>query len=229
LTPVQRDRIGTDFAPEINDAVRGASAGRRLATVMLHEIAAGHAADGCAPVDPAPPSAWDATHRDAHEAMTGLFEAVEAATEEQLAADPGTPRNHPQYVWRDVINLAVRGPLGSYAAWHHRAGRVEAGLAVLARWYEATRCVGLPTKIRSDASYDFACGLARADRADEAMQYLQDAFVYNDRAAVGVLKAWARQDGDLASLAGRADFVALTEGQPGPGRGGAGPAQERTG
>jgi hypothetical protein len=208
--PEWRDRIGTEAAPEINDAVRVASAGRRLATMMLREMAQGRSLDGCAALEAAPPCPWEVTHRDAHEAMTGLFEAVDAATEEQLAADPGAPRNHPQYVWRDVVNLAVRGPLGTYAAWHHRGGRVEAGLAVLARWYEATRGVSLPTKLRSDASYDLACGLARAGRLDEAMPHLHDAFVYNDRAAVGVLKAWARQDSDLASLSGRADFVALT-------------------
>jgi hypothetical protein len=41
------------------------------------------------------------------------------------------------------------------------------------------------------------------------MQYLPDAFTYNDRAAVGVLKAWAREDPDLTALAGRVDFDTL--------------------
>ena len=72
------------------------------------------------------------------------------------------------------------------------------------------RGAGLPTKARSDASYDLACGLARAERLDEAMTYLPDAFAYNDRAAVGVLKAWAREDPDLANLTPRSDFRTLT-------------------
>jgi hypothetical protein len=41
------------------------------------------------------------------------------------------------------------------------------------------------------------------------MRYLPDAFSYNDRAAIGVLKAWARQDPDLQPLSDRADFRAL--------------------
>src|SRR2546430_1094306 len=67
----------------------------------------------------------------------------------------------------------------------------------------------LPTKALSDASYDLACGLARAGRSDDAMRYLPDAFSYNDKAAVPVLKAWARTDRDLSPLTGRPDFRTL--------------------
>ena len=44
------------------------------------------------------------------------------------------------------------------------------------------------------------------------MEYLPDAFAYNDRAGVPVLKAWARQDSDLAALQDRADFRTLVNG-----------------
>jgi hypothetical protein len=46
-------------------------------------------------------------------------------------------------------------------------------------------------------------------RLDDAMRYLPDAFSYNDRAAVPVLKAWARTDRDLTPLGDRLDFRAL--------------------
>jgi len=39
--------------------------------------------------------------------------------------------------------------------------------------------------------------------------YLPDAFAYNDRGAVPVLKAWAREDPDLANLRERTDFRTL--------------------
>jgi hypothetical protein len=209
LDPAQRERAGSDGAPEIKDLLARANAARRTATSMLQEVMAGRPANGCAAVEPGPVGNWEATHAEAHEAMTALFGAVESATEDQLAADPGKRRNHPQYLWRDVVIYAARGPMGEYAAWHERQGRMLEGLSVLSRWYEAVRGSGLPTKARSDASYDLACGFARVGRGDDAMVYLPDAFVYNDRAAVGVLKAWAREDSDLAGLADRADFREL--------------------
>ncbi len=209
LTAEERERAGIEGEPGINELVARASAGRRLATAMLHDTAAGRPGGGCPEVEATGVTSWAATHRDAHEAMTELFAAVQGATEEQLATDPGKRSNHPQYVWRDVAIYAARGPMGSYAEWHHRAGRVLEGLGVLSRWYEAVRGSGLPTKALSDASYDLACGFARAGRLDDAMAFLPDAFVYNDRGAVPVLKAWAREDPDLAPLTQRADFRSL--------------------
>jgi hypothetical protein len=123
--------------------------------------------------------------------------------------EPGTRRDHPQYVWREVVNYAARGPLVDYAEWHHAKGRGIEAIGVLSRWYEAVRGAPLPTKALSDASYDLACGLARAGRSDDAMRYLPDAFSYNDKAAVPVLKAWARTDRDLSQLGDRADFRTL--------------------
>jgi hypothetical protein len=141
--------------------------------------------------------------------MSGLVEALGTVGEDHLAAHHGPTRNHPQYLWRHVVIYAVRDPMLRYAEWHHRADRQWESLALLSRWYEAVRGSGLPAKARSDASYDLACGFARAGRPDDAMGVLPDAFTYNDRAAVGVLKAWAREDGDLRPLADRADFRAL--------------------
>jgi hypothetical protein len=141
--------------------------------------------------------------------MTELHKALDAVTEDQLANHAGPVRSHPQYLWRHVVIYGVRDPMLSYAGWHHRSGREWEGLAVLSRWYEAVRGAGLPAKALSDASYDLACGFARAGRLDEAMRVLPDAFTYNDRAAVGVLKAWAREDGDLRPLAERPDFRSL--------------------
>jgi hypothetical protein len=209
LTECERQRTGDERAPEITDLLARANGGRRHATQMLQENAAGRSVDDC----PEPPAAaaatWAEAHRDAHVAMSALLEALDATGEDDLAAHHGPDRNHPQYLWRHVVINAVRDPMLRYAEWHHRAGRQWEGLAVLSRWYEAVRGSGLPAKARSDASYDLACGFARADRPDDAMRVLPDAFTYNDRAAVGVLKAWAREDGDLRPLAGRADFRTL--------------------
>lgn len=209
LTVEERERSGSDGVPEIKELVARASAGRRAATRELQQALAGEEADDCADPLPEPVGSWAEAHRDAHTAMTELHETLGRVDEERLALDAGPGRNHPQYAWRDVLNYAVRGPLLSYAEWHHRAGRTFEGLAVLVRWYEAARGSGLPTKVVSDASYDLACGLARAGRLDDAMRYLPDAFTYNDRGAVPVLKAWAREDPDLAPLAHRPDFRAL--------------------
>jgi hypothetical protein len=205
----QKEQDGTDAAPEIKNLLARTNAARRTATDMLREVAAGRPAHGCAPVEAAPAGRWEATHADAHEAMTALYQAVSVATEDHLAETPGKRRNHPQYVWRDVVIYAARGPMGDYAAWHQRQGRTLEGLGVLSRWYQAVRGSGLPTKALSDASYDLACGFARAGRGDDAMAFLPDAFVYNDRAGVPVLKAWAREDPDLAALTQRADFRTL--------------------
>jgi hypothetical protein len=203
---------------DIRTLVTRASEARRYATDMLQAVAEGRPTDGCVAPEPGPVGDWAHTHHQAHEAMTALHAALDTTTEEQLAADVGPRRNHPQYLWRDVTNLAVRGPFLSYARWFEsqwprEAGGEFAGIAVLARWYEAVRgAMGLPTKALSDVSYDLACGLSRAGRLDEAMRYLPDAFTYNDRGAVGVLKAWAREDAELAPLAGRADFQTLVGG-----------------
>ncbi|MGE5830558.1 MAG: hypothetical protein ACM30G_19650, partial [Micromonosporaceae bacterium] len=176
LCPSQLEEAGTPAAPSIKELVARASAARRTATKLLRTVGHGGEADGCE--EPGEPrlGTWVEVHRDAHAAMSDLWAAVEQVSEDQLTADAGPPRSHPQYLWRDVINLAVRGPFHSYADWHLRAGRVLGSLAVLSRWYEAVRGPDLPTKVRSDASYDLACGLARVGRLDAAMEYLPDAF-----------------------------------------------------
>ncbi len=209
LTAEERERVGSEGAPEIKELLMRATAGRRRATAMLREVAAGRSADGCVDPELGPIGTWAEAHRDAHETMSGLLVALDGVDEEQLAANPGPRRNHPQYHWRDVAIYAVRGPMLSYAEWHQRAARSMEAIGVLSRWYEAVRGTDLPTKARSDASYDLACGLARAGRLDDAMEYLPDAFAYNDRAAVPVLKAWAREDADLTPLADRPDFRSL--------------------
>lgn len=205
----EREKSGTGTAPSIKERVAKASAARRTATRLLRTVAQGGEADGCE--EPGEPrlGTWTEVHTDAHNAMTGLWEAMDLVTEEQLAADAGPPRSHPQYLWRDIVNLAVRGPVHSYSEWHVQAGATFDSLAVLARWYDLTRGTKLPSKVRSDASYDLACGLARVGRLDAAMEFLPDAFAYNDRGAVPVLKAWAREDPDLANLRERTDFRAL--------------------
>jgi hypothetical protein len=210
LDPADREASGSESAPSIRELVARASAGRRGATEMLRLVLAGSAdIDGCADPGPGVVGTWAQVHADAHEAMTALHAILAQVDEEQLARNPEPRRNHPQYVWRDVAINAARSPLLSYADWHIRTGQVYPALSVLSRWYEAVRGSDLPTKARSDASYDLACGLSRVGRLDEAMEYLPDAFTYNDRAAVPVLKAWAREDGDLQPLSGRADFRAL--------------------
>jgi len=209
LTDCERERAGADGAPEIKELVARASAGRVHATEMLHEVAAGRSADGCEDPPVGPIGTWVEVHRAAHDAMSALYGALDRVTEEQLGADTGPRRNHPQYLWRDIVIYAVRSPMLGYSEWHHRAGREVEAIGVLSRWYEGVRGTSLPTKALSDASYDLACGLARAGRLDAAMEFLPDAFAYNDRAAVGVLKAWAREDSDLTSLRDRPDFQTL--------------------
>jgi hypothetical protein len=209
VAPEDRDRAGAAGVAGIKELIARAAAGRRRATEMLREVAAGRSADGCEEPALGVIGCWSEVHGSVHAATSELLGALELVDEEQLAVNSGPPRNHPQYLWRDVAIYAVRSPMMNYADWHRRAGRDFEALAVLCRWYEASRASGLPAKVRSDASYDLACGLALAGRSDDAMELLPDAFAYNDRAAVPVLKAWAREDSDLAPLAGRADFRTL--------------------
>src|SRR2546423_262391 len=195
--------------PGIREKVARATAGRRAAAELLRQMRAGAAVNGCAEPVIGEGGGWERIHADAHHAMTDLLAELEATDEDTLAAEPGIRRDHPQYVWRDVVNHAVRGPFLDYAQWHHDKGRGIEAIGVLSRWYEAVRGAPVPTKALSDASYDLACGLARAGRSDDAMRYLPDAFAYNDKAAVPVLKAWARTDQDLSPLTGRPDFRTL--------------------
>lgn len=209
FTAEERERTGTDAEPSIKELVRKASAGRRNATQELLKVAQGEVADDCADAGPVPAGTWAEAHREGHDTCELLIAALSQVTEEHLAVQGGPARNHPQYAWRDVLLYAVRGPMLSFAEWHHRAGRTFESLSLLARWYEGARGAGLPTKVLSDASYDLACGMAWAGRFDDAMRYLPDAFTYNDRGAVPVLKAWAREDPDLVGLSSRPDFRAL--------------------
>jgi len=184
-------------------------AARRSAADLLRTVRAGEVFDDCAPVEVTEVGTWAQLHAAGHHALTGLLAELDEADEDLLAAEPGIRRDHPQYVWREVVNRSARGPLHGYAGWHLDKGRVIESIGVLSRWYEALRGANLPTKALSDASYDLACWLSRVGRLDDAMRYLPDAFSYNDRAAVPVLKAWARQDRDLAALGDRADFQTL--------------------
>ena len=209
VAPDEREHDGTAGADGIKKRVARATAGRQRATEMLHEVAAGRSADGCEEPVLGVIGTWSEVHSSAHAGASALLAALEFVDEEQLALDPGPRRSHPQYLWRDVVIYAVRSPMMNYADWHRQSGREYEAIAVLCRWNEASRVSGLPAKVRSDASYDLACGLALAGRLDDAMDLLPDAFAYNDRAAVPVLKAWAREDADLAPLADRSDFRAL--------------------
>jgi hypothetical protein len=195
--------------PAIREKVARATAARRAAAELLRQIRAGASVDGCAEPVVGDVGGWERVHADAHHGMTELLAELAGTDEDTLAGEPGIQRSHPQYVWRDVVNHAVRGPFMDYAEWHHDKGREIEAIGVLSRWYEAVRGAHLPTKALSDASYDLACGLARAGRLDDAMRYLPDAFSYNDKAAVPVLKAWARKDRDLSPLVDRPDFRAL--------------------
>ena len=195
--------------PRLRETVARANAGRRVAVELLARVRAGERVDECEPPVVVEVGGWEQVHADAHRALAELHAALDGANEDLLAAEPGVPRDHPQYVWRSVVIFGARSPLESYSAWHHDKGREVEAIGVLSRWYEAVRGASLPTKALSDASYDLACGLARAGRLDEAMRYLPDAFSYNDRAAVPVLKAWARTDRDLTVLGDRPDFQAL--------------------
>jgi hypothetical protein len=195
--------------PGLRELVARANAGRRAAIEILQRVRTGRSADDCEVPATGAPGGWAQLHADAHHALTELYAELDRTDEDQLAGEPGTRCDHPQYVWRGVTNYAARAPLSSYALWHHGRGRTVEAVGVLSRWYEATRGAGLPTKALSDASYDLACGLARMGRLNDAMRYLPDAFSYNDRAAVPVLKAWARTDRDLTPLGDRPDFRAL--------------------
>ncbi len=193
----------------IREKVARATAGRRAVAELLRQIRAGACVEGCAEPAVGDVGGWERVHADAHHGLTELVAELAATDEDTLAAEPGRRRDHPQYVWREVVNYAVRGPLMDYAEWHHTKSREVEAIGVLSRWYEAVRGARLPTKALSDASYDLACGLARAGRSDDAMRYLPDAFSYNDKAAVPVLKAWARTDRDLSPLTDRPDFRTL--------------------
>jgi hypothetical protein len=209
LRASELEKVGSEARPEVKDLVARSVAGRHAATAELRQVLAGEEADDC--VEPAVEAVgtWAEVQRGAHDATAALLDTLRLVSEEQLAVSSGPERNHPQYCWRDVLNHGVRPSFLSYSAWHRSAGRGYEALATLARWYEAARGAGLPTKVLSDASYDLACGLAQAGRLDDAMVYLPDAFTYNDRGAVPVLKAWARQDRELAPLADRSDFQRL--------------------
>src|SRR5512138_651208 len=108
---------------DIRELVQRASEARRHATAMLQAVAASRGADSCEPLEPGEAGPWDRVHHEAHEAMTALHAALDPVSEDQLASDPGPGRGHPQYLWRDVVILAVRGPFLSYAQWHEQAGR----------------------------------------------------------------------------------------------------------
>jgi hypothetical protein len=204
----EREATGTEEAPSIKDLVGRAAAHRTAAVDELRQIAAGQPS-GCPEPGAAPTGSWAEVHLVAQRATAELHEALRTVTEEQLAAEPGEPCDHPQYVWRDVFIAGARAPMGEYAEYFARTGRPEKAIAIHRRLYVAVQATSLPTKATSDVSYDLACALARSGRGDEAMNYLPDAFSANDLDAVPVLKTWAQQDPDLASLRERDDFLRL--------------------
>src|SRR5439155_8588751 len=88
------------------------------------------AVDGCAEPVVGEVGGWERIHADAHHAMTDLLAELAATDEDTLAAEPGIRRDHPQYVWRDVVNHAVREPFLGYAEWIHAKGREIVAIGV---------------------------------------------------------------------------------------------------
>ena len=131
-------------SPRSSDLVARASAGRRSATVMLRMAAEDRSVDAGARatrrrryVGPGP--SWRPTSP-----CPQLVEALRATDEERLASDPGRRSSHPQYLWRDVVIEAARGPFLGYAELAPPPGRATEALGVLSRWYEAVRGARTP-------------------------------------------------------------------------------------
>src|SRR2546423_14563511 len=149
---------GERECPGIREKVARATAGRRAAAELLRQMRAGTAVDGCAEPVVDDVGGWERIHADAHHAMTDLLAELDATDEDTLAAEPGIRRDHPQYVWRDVVNHAVRGPFLDYAHWHHDKGRGIEAMGGLGRGYEAGRGGPGPTKAPPAPGYDPGSG-----------------------------------------------------------------------
>jgi hypothetical protein len=204
----QEQDLGDDAA--LTSLLAETAAGRRHAAGLLRQSAAGTRAGECG--EPEPLAAADRAQAEAlaADAAEQLRAAQDALTEAQLAADPHTC-DHPQYVWRDAFIYGMRQPISRYAEHFLKAGAAERGVGLMRAFYTCVLSSGLPDKAISDVAYDLACVLALAGSQDEAMDLLPVAFERNDAAAVPVLRAWAREDADLAALRGREDFRTLLD------------------
>lgn len=130
-----------------------------------------------------------------------LLDAIAACDEPALQR----PRDgRPGEIWR-VVPGNGHLHVGEHLVQWHLETRDQPAAEQVAAWVHELDLRFTDRESRANALYNRACMLARFGRSDDAVEMLRRAF---DEASPS-LKAWAREDGDLRELRGRADVRAM--------------------
>ena len=133
-----------------------------------------------------------------------LVAAIAACSEDSLRAQR---QGRPGPVWKVVPGNGHFHVGQHLMQWHLEQGDSEAAERA-ADWVHGLDLLFDDPRSQAEANYNLACFRVRFGHEDEAVELLRQSLETDD----GALRAWAREDGDLASLRSRPDVQALLAG-----------------
>jgi rhodanese-related sulfurtransferase len=141
--------------------------------------------------------AWDEIAAESERAYTGLVAHVSAMSEEELTR----PRGRDEPLWPETLGNGTWHPYTHMTEFYRQRDDMPRAVAICDRLRAELARLGAPETMRGDTAYNFACLYALAGESDRALATLREALALRPE-----LAAWARNDPDLLSLHGRAEF-----------------------
>ena len=147
---------------------------------------------------------WENIHTEIREARQLLFEQVDLLSEAELNARADWLNGRP--IWRAIAGTAILHAISHLAQALIERGEPEQAIQLDRRAYEIAERLDDSPDWRGLFPYNTACLYALIGDKPLALQNLESSFKKSPRLVV-----LSKQDTDLVSLHGDADFLALVE------------------
>ena len=144
---------------------------------------------------------WDEVQAFAGAAYARLAEAVNALSEEQLAApDPRSGRP----VWQDIVGTAYSHLIEHLAGFYAASGQSRRAGQLWSEWGDLVAPLDESAQWQGLVHYNVACGLSLSGNADAALAELRQALQLRPD-----FTAWSRQDSDLRAVRDKPEYRTL--------------------